>query len=237
MCPCETGALGRSIAQPIRKLSKFRLIREYASQAAGRNVPYAIIIPMGMRTGLIIFILLGLLGAFFSFRAGIHSLQLSRSQASWPERGRQRAAGWRYFGLSIILVLLAIACISFMITGAVANPLAAASPTPSPTWTGTQAPPEPPTDTSIWTSAPTLTDTPAPTTATPVQTSTKPLPLSRTPSPSDTHWPTWTPSRTPTPTSTRTPTPIPSASSTRFPTLAPSPSDTHWPVPTLTSTK
>ena len=233
----ETGALGRSIAQHSRGVSNFRMNRECTSQAAGGNVPYAIIIPMGMRTGLIIFILLGLLGAYFSFRAGIHSLQLSRSQASWPERSRQRAAGWRYFGLSIVLVLLAIACISFMITGAVANPLVPASPTPSPTWTATQVASEAPTGTSIWTSAPILTDTPALATATPVQTSTKPLPPSRTPSPSDTHWATWTPSRTPTFTSTRTPTLVPSASSTRFPTLAPSPSDTHWPVPTPTSTE
>ena len=192
---------------------------------------------MGMRTGLIIVILLGLLGAIFSFRAGVHSLQLSRSQASWPERGRQRAAGWRYFGLSIVLVLFSIACISFMITGVVVNPIAPASPTPSPVWTATQVPSEPPTNTSIWTSAPIPTDTPA-LAATSVQTSTKPPPPpSRTPIPSDTHWATWTPSRTPTDTPTRTPTPIPSPSSTRFPTWTPRPTDTRWPDPTPTRTK
>ena len=231
----ETGALGRSIAQHSRGVSNFRMNRECTSQAAGGNVPYAIIILMGMRTGLIIFILLGLLGAFFCFRAGIHSLQLSRSQASWPERGRQRAAGWRYFGLSIVLVLLAIACISFMITGAVTNPLVPASPTPSPTWTATQVASEAPTGTSIWTSAPVPTDTQAQTSV-PVGTSTITLVPSRTPLPTDTHWATWTPSRTPTPTLTRTPV-VPSATSSRLPTWTPRPTDTRWPDPTPTSTK
>ena len=188
-----------------------------------------------MRTGLIIVIFLGLLGAFFAFRAGIHSLQISRREASWPDRSRQRAAGWRYFGLSIILVLVSIACVSFLITGAIIRPLSLPSVTPSPTWTATLAPPEAPTSTSIWTSAPVPTDTPTQTSA-PVETSTITLVPSRTPLPTDTHWATWTPSRTPTGTSTRTPTSVPSVTP-GSPTWTPSPSDTRWPDPTPTSTK
>jgi len=189
-----------------------------------------------MQTGLIIVIFLGLLGAFFAFRAGIHSLQISRREASWPERSRQRAAGSRYFGLSIILVLVSIACVSFLITGAITHPLILASATPSPTWTATLALPEAPTSTSIWTSAPVPTDTPTQTSV-PVGTSTIKMVPSRTPLPTDTHWATWTPSKTPTGTSTRTPTPFPSASSTLLPTWTPRPTDTRWPDPTPTSTK
>jgi hypothetical protein len=188
-----------------------------------------------MQTGLIIAIILGLLGAFFAFRGGIHSLQISRRVASWPDRSRQRAAGWRYFGLSIILVLVSIACVSFLITGAIPRPLTLASATPSPTWTATLVLPEAPTSTSIWTSAPVPTDTQAQTSV-PVGTSTITLVPSRTPLPTDTHWATWTPSRTPTPTLTRTPV-VPSATSSRLPTWTPRPTDTRWPDPTPTSTK
>ena len=205
-------------------------------QTAVGNVPYAIITPMGLRTGLIIVILLGLLGAFFSFLAGIHSLQISRRKASWPERSRQRAAGWRYFGLSIFLVCLSIACVSFMITGVFARLVTLASPTPSPAWTATKAPSVTQTNTPVWTSASIPTDTPA-VTSTPVQTSTNTLAPSRTPLPTDTRWATWTPSRTPTGTLTRTPTPVPPASSTIVPTWTLRPTDTRWPDPTPTSTK
>jgi len=205
-------------------------------QATARNVPYAIITPMGMRTGLIIVILLGLLGAFFSIRGGIHAMQVSRRHASWPERSRQRAAGWRYFGLAIVLVFLSIACISFMITGVVSLQVMPASPTPSLTSTFTAAPSETQTNPFFPTSTPVPTDTPA-VTSTPTLLSTATLTASRTHLPTDTHWATWTPSRTPTGTKTRTLTPVPSASSTRFPTRTPSPSDTRWPDPTPTSTK
>jgi len=193
---------------------------------------------MEMRTSLIIFILLGLLGAFFSFRAGIHSFQVSRRRASWPERSRQRAAGWRYFGLTVFLVLMSIACVSFIITGAVARPLifARTSAPPSPTWTATEVPSETQTNTPVWTSTPVPTDTPIQT-STPVPTSTSTRVPTWTPIPSDTHWGTWTPSRTPTQTPTRTPTPIPSATNTFRPTWTTIPTDTKWPYLTPTITK
>ena len=100
--------------------------------AEAGNAPYAIITLMGIRTGLIIFILLGLVGAFFAFRAGIHSMQISRRQASWPERQRQRVAGSRFFGMAILVVLLDIACVSFIITGGVIHPVILSSPVASP---------------------------------------------------------------------------------------------------------
>jgi hypothetical protein len=189
---------------------------------------------MGMRTGLIIAVLLALVGAFFAFRAGIHSLQVSRRKASWPERDRQRAAGWRYFGLSIILVLLSIACVSFMITGAVTRLATPASPTPYPTATATNTPTETQTIAYFPSNTPVPTDTALLTTSTPTGTATIALPPSRTPLPSDTHWATWTASVTPTSTKTRTPTPLPSVTDTRFPTWTPRPSDTRWPDPTPT---
>ena len=188
---------------------------------------------MGMRTGLIIAVLLALAGAFFAFRAGIHSMQVSRRKASWPERNRQRAAGWRYFGMTIVLILLSIACVSFMITGAVARLATPPSPTPAPSATATITPTETqtiayfptntpfPSDTALLLTTPTLTGT-----------TTFALPPSRTPLPTDTHWATWTPSRTPTSTITRTTTPIPPATATLKPTWTPSPSDTRWPDPT-----
>ena len=189
-----------------------------------------------MRTVLIITIFLGLVGAVLAFLAGIHSLQVSRRKASWPERSRQRTAGWRYFGLAIVLVLLSIGCVYFMITGMVVRLGIFASPTPSPAWTATKVPSETQTKPPVWTSIPIPTDTPA-LTFMPAQTSTSTLVPSRTPLPTDTHWATWTASRTPTVTSTRTPTPIPPASSTFVPTWTPRPTDTRWPDLTPTSTK
>ena len=189
---------------------------------------------MGMRTGLIIAVLLALVGAFFAFRAGIHSMQVSRRKASWPERSRQREAGWRFFGLTIALILLSIACVSFMITGAVIRLAPPASPTPSPSATATNTPTETQTIAYFPSNTAVPTDTALLTTSTLTSTATIALPPSRTPLLTDTHWATLTPSITPTSTKTRTPTPFPSATSTRFPTWTPSPSDTRWPDPTPT---
>ena len=204
----------------------------------GGNGPYAIITRMGMRTGLIIVILLSLLGAFLSFRAGIHSMQVSRRKASWPERSQQRSAGWRYFGLSVILVFMSIACVSFIITGAVIRPLipARATATPSLTWTATETPSETKTNSPVPTSTSIPTDTPI-TTPTHVPSATNTRAPTWTPRPTDTHWATWTVSRTPTKTLTRTPTLVPPATSTLMPTWTPSPSDTKWPYLSPTSTK
>ncbi len=72
---------------------------------------------MDVRTGLIIAILLALLGIYFGFRAGIRSLQRSRRQASWPARRQQVAAGRRYFGLAVLLILLSFVGVYYLVTG------------------------------------------------------------------------------------------------------------------------
>jgi hypothetical protein len=48
---------------------------------------------MGSVTGLIIVIILGLLGAFFSYLAGVRSIQVGRRQASRLVRRRKMVTG------------------------------------------------------------------------------------------------------------------------------------------------
>jgi len=148
---------------------------------------------------IIIAIGLGLLGAFISYRAGLRSIQVARRQASWPERRRLMSAGWRYFGLAFLLIVLIIAVpgyvynhpevIQSMVTRpeptGTNTPFLISTITPASTITTASTDTSVPTDTPIpsETSAGTLTPTHAP---------------SRTPLPTDTLWPTMTPTVTPT---------------------------------------
>lgn len=198
------------------------------------NIPYAIMPRMDNRTGFIIVILLGLLGAFLSYRAGTRSLQVSRRQASWPERRRQRAAGWRYFGLAIILVILAIAGLA-SIPKVWASQLASlASPSASPGRTATTGSLQTQTNTLFWTT------TPAPTqistsTVTPVPSFTGTSTPHYGYAPTDTPLPTFTPSITRTATITPSPTRTPTATNTYPATRTPIPTDTRWLVPLFPS--
>ena len=63
---------------------------------------------MGSVTGLIIVIILGLLGAFFSYLAGVRSIQVGRRQASRLVRRRKMVIGWRFFGFSFLLIALIV---------------------------------------------------------------------------------------------------------------------------------
>ena len=191
---------------------------------------------MSVQTGLIIAILLGLLGVFFSIRAGVHFIQVSRRQASWPERRKQMVASQRYFGLALILLVVVAAGMYMIFTGNVPHLIFPASPTASLEWTATNLPSEIPTNTPSLTSTPGPTDTPS-LTFTPSQTYTiSPVP-SQTSRPTETHWPTWTPSQTPTHTSTPRPTRTPTITSTTLPTRTPRPTDTRWPTLTPTGIK
>jgi hypothetical protein len=199
--------------------------------------PHAIITCMSVQNGLIIAILLGLLGIFFSIRASVRSLQVSRSQSSWPERRRRVAAAWRFFGLAILLLAVIVSCVYMLVTGNIPHLVIPATPIATLEPTATNTPSATPT------TAPSSTFTPLPPTETPSLTSTPvqtftvgPAP-SWTPMPSDTHWPTWTPSRTATSTSTRLPTGSPTATSTYTSTRTPLPTDTRWPTHSPTSTK
>ena len=190
---------------------------------------------MGNLTGLIIAISLGLLGIFFSIRAGVHSFQLSRRQASWPERRKQVAAGRRYFGLAFILTVMIVAGVVMIFNGDISRPVLLITPNASPVRTVTIAPSKTATSTPALTSTLVLTDTPT-LTSTPSPTLTSTLPPSQTPLPTDTLWPTWTPSKTPTVTPTL-PSPTPTKTSTLFPTHTLMPTDTHWPTLTPTGLK
>jgi hypothetical protein len=227
----------------------------------GETTPYAIIIRMSFRISIIIVILLGLLGVWGCFRAGIHSLQSSRRQASWPERRKQMAAGWRYFGLVFFLLVMIVVGTVFAFSGKITYPLFLSPPTASLERTATNVPP---THTLAPPTIAVPTDTPTPTvksaqtsTSTPVLNQafhptdtlwSKPMFPTYTPSPTDTPWlkplfPTYTPSPTDTPWSQPLfPTYTPSPSDTPwsqplFPTYTPSLTDTLWPQPTPTSIK
>ena len=191
---------------------------------------------MGIQTGLIIAIFLGLLGVFFSSRSGLRSIQSSRRQASWPERRRQVAAGQRYVGLAIVLLVASVAGVVILFSGNSAQLAVIFTPAPTREQTPTLAPFVTQTVTLLPTSTPVPTE---PSTLTPTlePTSTDTLFPSQTLLPTDTHWPTWTASVSPTATSTPLPTYTPSLTSTRQPTQTLIPTDTHWPVPTLTSTR
>ena len=191
---------------------------------------------MGIQTGLIIAIFLGLLGVFFSIRAGFRSIQSSRRQASWPERRRQVAAGQRYIGLAFVLLIASVAGVVILFTGNSAQLAEIFTPAPTRERTATLAPSVTQTVTPFPTSTPVPTE---PSTLTPTlkPTSTDTLFPSQTLLPTDTHWPTWTASVSPTATSTPLPTHTPTVTSTRQPSQTLIPTDTHWPVPTLTSTR
>lgn len=209
-------------------------------QAVVENVPCAIIIRMGIGMGLIIAIVLGLVGAFFCYRAGLRAMQVARCQASWPERRKLMAVSWRYIGLAFLLIILVVAGPIFaynnlnIFRAQVTRPEPTETEAPLKTFTNTTAP----TDTPAPTGTPTPTNTLAGTfTATRVQNS--------TPIPAQTRWPTLTPSDTPTKTPipsatkvlTGTSTTVPSATATLPPTKTPLPTQTRWPTHTPTPTR
>jgi hypothetical protein len=198
--------------------------------------PHAIITFMSVQDGLIIAILLGLLGIFFSIRASVRSLQISRSQSSWPERRRWVSAAWRFFGLAILLLLMIVSCVYMLATGNIPHLVIPATPTITLEPTATNTPSATPTTAPSSTFTPVQTDTPT-ITFTPSLTITISGIQTWTPLPSDTHWPTWTPSRTATSTSTRLPTGSPTVTSTYTSTRTPLPTDTRWPTHSPTSTK
>jgi hypothetical protein len=148
---------------------------------------------MGIGMGLSIAIVLGLVGAFFCFRAGLRSMQIARRQASWPARRKLMTISRLYSGLAFLLIILVVAgpIVAYNNPNIFKTPATPPEPTrteaPTETFTSTTAP----TDTPVPTGTPTLTNTPAGTfTATRFQ--------SRTPLPTDTRWPTLTPGHTPT---------------------------------------
>ncbi len=172
---------------------------------------------MDIRTGLLIAIFLGLLGAFFSIRAGSRSIQTSRRLASWPERRKKVAAGRVYYWLAFLLIVLSITGGVFALNGKNASPPVPSTQVASLERTATIVPTAAQTNTPAGTGLPALTDTPT-MPATLAQTFTPTIISSQVLHPTDTHWATWTASRTPTATSTRTQTRTPTMTSTLFPT-------------------
>jgi hypothetical protein len=106
---------------------------------------------MDIRAGVITAAILAVIGAFFSLRAGIRTIQAARKLTFYRLRQERTAGGWRLFGLTI--VLLAFGTWLAVYGQPVAYQYFPPSPTPSATFTRTLIPSA--------TLSPTVTLTPA----------------------------------------------------------------------------
>lgn len=127
---------------------------------------------MDIRAGVITAAILAAIGAFYSIRAGIRTIQSARQLTFYRLRGERMAAGWRLFGLALLMFGLA-----FWL-GFYGEPVAYQYFPPSPTASLTPSATGIPSTTlsPTITLSPTQTETPS-TTDTPTQTSTPFLPL------------------------------------------------------------
>jgi len=127
---------------------------------------------MDIRAGIIAFAVIIVVGAYFSLRAGVRTIQFSRKMTFYRLRRARAASGWRMIGFGFLLLLFA-AWLPFY-----APPLAYQyfPPSPTPTLTPTITP------TPTITLTPTITEPPTPTitplfTDTPTASPTPSLPL------------------------------------------------------------
>jgi hypothetical protein len=128
---------------------------------------------MDIHAGVIAAAILSVIGAFYSARTAIRTIQSARQLTFYRLRGERTTAGWRLFGLSLGMFALA-AWLAFY-----GEPVAYRyfPPSPTPTLTPSITPIPSATVSPTITLPPTMTDTPS-TTDTPTPTSTPFLPLS-----------------------------------------------------------
>lgn len=120
---------------------------------------------MDIRAGVITAAVLAVLGALFSVRAGIRTIQSARKLTFYRLRAERTAVGWRLFALAVLLIGLA-GWLAFYGEPAAYQyfpPSPIPSPTPSPTTIPTMTLSPTITLTPTVTDTPSVTDTPTPT--------------------------------------------------------------------------